>query len=84
MLLEKGAALAFGHSAPDAELDPVVECIGPTFGDHRTVPTDHCSFTPRGTADEQPVGIGRPAQRLGNPSDAGFPVDPFKRTVYRY
>ena len=57
MLLEQGAALAFGHSAPDAELHPVVEGVGSALGDDRTVPADHRSLTLRGTADEQLVGI---------------------------
>ena len=35
VLLEQGAALAFGHAAPDAELDAVVEGVGAAFEDHR-------------------------------------------------
>ena len=31
MLLEQGAALTFGHAAPDAELDAVVEGVGAAF-----------------------------------------------------
>ncbi len=75
MLLEQGAALTLGHSAPDAELHTIVEGVGSAFGDHRTVPADDCGFALRSTADEQLVGIGRPAQRLGDPGKAGFPVD---------
>ena len=52
MLLEQCAALALGHSAPDAELDSVVEGIGATLGDHGTVPADHRSFALGGTAHE--------------------------------
>ena len=78
MLLEQGAALTLGHSAPDAELHTIVEGVGSTFGDHRTVPADDCGFTLRSTADKQLVGISRPAQRLGDPSQTGFPVNPWQ------
>ncbi len=84
MLLEQGTALALGHSAPDAELHPVVEGVGPTLGDHRTVAADHRGLSLSGAADEQLVGIGRSAQRLGYPGDPGFTVDSLKGTVYRY
>jgi hypothetical protein len=40
------------------------------------VPADDCGFALRSTADKQLVGIGRPAQRSGDPGKAGFPVDP--------
>ena len=78
MLLEQGAALTLGHSAPDAELHTIVEGVGSTFGDHRTVPADHRGFALRSTADKQLVGIGRSAQRLRDPGYSGFPVDPWK------
>jgi hypothetical protein len=52
VLLEKRAALAFGHPAPDAELDAVVERIGATLEDHRAVPADHRRFSLRGAADK--------------------------------
>jgi len=40
VLLEQGAALAFGHAAPDAEFDAVVQGVGATFEDHWTMPKD--------------------------------------------
>jgi hypothetical protein len=52
VLLEKGAALAFGHAAPDAEFDSVVEGVGATFQDHRTMSTNHGRFALRGAADK--------------------------------
>ena len=61
MLLEQGAALTLGHSAPDAELDPVVERVGPALGDDRTVTTDDGGFALSGTADKQLIGIRRSA-----------------------
>ncbi len=52
MLLEQGPALTLRHPAPDAELDPVVECIGTTFGDDRAVPADDRRFALRGATYE--------------------------------
>lgn len=52
MLLEKGAALTFGHAAPYAEFDAIVECVGSAFGDHGAVPADDGGFALRGAADE--------------------------------
>lgn len=74
MLLEQGAALTFGHATPDAELDPVVQCIGTTFRDHRAVPTDHRGFALGGATDEQLIRISGATQALGYPRDPGFPV----------
>jgi hypothetical protein len=78
MLLEQGAALTFGHSAPDAELHTIIEGVRSTFGDHRTVPADHRGFALGSAADKQLVGIGRSAQCLRDPGYPGFPVDPWK------
>ena len=74
MLLKQGAALTFGHATPDAELDPVVQGIGTTFRDHRTVPTDHRGFALGGATDEQLIRISGATQALGYPRDPGFPV----------
>lgn len=52
VLLEQCTALALGHSAPHAELDSVVEGVGPAFEDHRAVPADHCGFALGRAADE--------------------------------
>ena len=38
------AALAFGHAAPDAELDPVVERVGGALLDDGTVSADCSGF----------------------------------------
>jgi hypothetical protein len=58
MLLQQGAALAFGHAAPDAELDAIVECVSAAFGDDGAVPADHGGFALGSAADEQFIGIG--------------------------
>jgi hypothetical protein len=52
VLLEQCAALALGHSAPDTELDAVVEGVGAAFQDHGTMSADDGGFALRGTADE--------------------------------
>ena len=72
VLLEQGAALAFGHTAPHAELDAVVECVGAAFQDHRAMPADDGGFALRGAAHEQFIGIGLAASSLGYPGDAGL------------
>jgi len=81
MLLEQGAALTLGHPAPHAEFDTVVQGVGTTLGDDRTVATNHGCFALRGSANEQLVGIRSTAQRLGNPGDPRFPVHPLKGTL---
>ena len=78
MLLEQGATLTLGHSAPDAELDPVVQSVGAALGDDRTVPTDDRGLALGGAANEELVGIGRSAQGFGHPRDPGFAVDPLQ------
>ncbi len=75
MLLEQCPALTLRHPAPDAELDPVVERVGTTFGDDRAVPADDRGFALRGTPHEQLVGIGRSTQRFGDPGDASLVRD---------
>jgi hypothetical protein len=72
VLLEQGTALAFGHTAPHAELDSVVERIGATFQNHRAVPADDSGFALCGPPHEQFVWIGLAAPGLGDPGDAGF------------
>jgi hypothetical protein len=72
MLLEQGAALTFGHSAPDAELDAIVEGVGSAFQDDRAMPADDGGFALGSTANEQFVGICLSASGLGHPCDTGF------------
>jgi len=72
VLLEQGTALAFGHAAPDAEFDAVIECIGAAFEDHRAVAADDCGLALRGTADEELIGIGLAAPSLGYPGNPGL------------
>jgi hypothetical protein len=52
MLLEQGAALTFGHAAPDAKFDAIVERVGTAFHDHGAVPADHSGFALGGSANE--------------------------------
>jgi hypothetical protein len=52
MLLEERAALTFGHAAPYAELDAIVECVGTAFHDDGAVPADDGGFALGGAADE--------------------------------
>lgn len=72
VLLEQGAALAFGHPAPHTELDSVVQRISAAFGDHRTVPTDDSRLALCGTTYEQFIGVGAATTGLRNPGDAGL------------
>jgi hypothetical protein len=72
MLFEKGAALAFGHAAPDTELDAVVERVGAAFQDHRAVPAYHRGFALGSAPYEQFVWIGLSAAGLRHPCDTGF------------
>ena len=71
VLLEQCAALALGHSAPDTELDAIVEGVGAAFEDHRAVPADHCGFALGGATDEQFVGIGLADIAPGIPTRSG-------------
>ena len=67
---QQRATLAFGHTAPDTELHPVVECVGGALGDDRTVPANHGRFSLRRSANEQFVGIGGATPRARHPRDA--------------
>jgi hypothetical protein len=72
VLLQQGAPLAFGHSAPDTEFHPVVQRVGAALGHHGTVPTNHGGFPLSGTPDEEFVRIGGATASFGDPGDAGF------------
>jgi hypothetical protein len=58
VLLEQRAPLSFGHAAPDAELDLVVECVGEAFGFDRAIAAHRGGFALRRAANEEFVGIG--------------------------
>jgi hypothetical protein len=64
MLLEQCATLALGHAAPDAELDAIVEGVGPALQDHRAMPADHGGFALGGASDEQLIRVGLSAPSL--------------------
>ena len=81
MLLEKGAALAFCHAAPDAEFDAVVEGVGTAFEDHRAMSTDDGGFALRCAAYEQFVWVGLTASSLGYPGDTGLGLCAVDKTV---
>ena len=72
MLLEQRPALTLGHSTPDAELDPIVQSVGATLGDHRAVPADHGGFALSGAADEQLVRVRLATPGLRNPGNTRF------------
>ena len=72
VLLEQRAALALCHATPDAEFDAVVEGIGATFENHRTVTADDGGFALRCAAYEEFIGIGLAASSLGYPGDTGL------------
>jgi hypothetical protein len=72
MLLEQGATLAFGHAAPDAEFDAVVQGIGAAFEDHRAVPTDDGGLALGSATYEQLIGISLATASLGHPRDPGL------------
>ena len=72
MLLEQGAALTFGHTAPDTELDLVVQGVGAAFGDDGAVPADDCGLALGGSTHEKLIGVCLPAARLRNPRDPGL------------
>ena len=57
MLLEQGTALALGHTAPDAELDLVVQGVGTAFGDDGAVPADDCGLALGGSPHEELIGV---------------------------
>ena len=69
VLLEKGAALAFGHAAPDAEFDAVIKGVGATLEDHGAMSADDGGFALGGAAYEEFIGICLAASSLGYPGD---------------
>ena len=81
VLLEQGAALAFGHAAPDAEFDLVVEGIGAALENHRAMPADNGGFALRGPAHEEFIWIGLAASSLGYPSDTRLGLRTLDKTV---
>jgi hypothetical protein len=81
VLLEQGAALAFGHTAPDSEFDAVVEGVGAAFQYHRTMSTDHGRFALGGATDKQFVWISLAAAGLGYPSYPGLGLGALDQTV---
>ena len=76
MPLEQRPALAFGHAAPDTELDLVVERVGEALDDHGTPPADHRRFPLRRATDEKLIGIGGATSRSRHPCGSAF----FRRT----
>src|SRR5690349_23975409 len=67
MLFDQLSALPLGHSAPDPELDLVVERIGKALRDHRALAAyDRRPFLGR-TGHEEFVGISGATARLGDP-----------------
>ena len=72
MPLEQGPPLAFGHAAPNTELDLVVERVGEALGDDGTVPAKGSRFPLCRPANEEFVGIGGATQCLRPPFGAGF------------
>jgi hypothetical protein len=69
VLLEQGAALAFGHAAPDSEFDAIVEGVGAAFENHRAMPADNGGFALGGAAYEEFIWICLAASSLGYPGD---------------
>lgn len=72
MLLEKSAALTFGHASPDTELDSIVEGVGAALEHYGAVSADDCGFALCGASHEQFIGIDLAASCPGNPGDASF------------
>jgi hypothetical protein len=64
VLLEQRSPLTFGHSAPDAELDFVVESVGGALGDDGTVSANRSRFPLLRSPNEHFVGISRATPRL--------------------
>jgi len=81
VLLEQRAALTFGHAAPNAELDAVVQGIGTTLENHRTVPANDGGFALGRAADEKFVWIGLTASSLGYPGDTSLGLCALDKTV---
>jgi len=72
VLLEQGAALAFGHATPYAELDAVIKGVSTAFKDHRAMPADDGGLALGGAAYEELIGISLTAAGLGYPGDTGL------------
>jgi hypothetical protein len=72
VLLEQGPALAFGHAAPYAEFDAVVQGVGATFENDRTMSADDGGLALGGAAHEEFIRIGLAASSLGYPGDTGL------------
>src|SRR5690606_32958143 len=75
----------FGHAAPDAVFDPVVQRLGQAFGAHRAAAADELRAVLRGPLHEQRVGIGLAAVGLET-QFSGPHVAPLPRSacVYSY
>jgi hypothetical protein len=69
VLAQQCATLTFSHAAPDAELDPVVECIGETFEPDRTASADFLGVVLFSPLYEQRVRIALLTERPGRPVD---------------
>jgi len=74
VLTQQRPALAFGHPAPDTELDAVVEGIGAALKLHGTVAADGRGFALGGAADEQLIRVDPPTPCTGHPSQSSFRV----------
>jgi hypothetical protein len=81
VLLEQGAALAFGHATPDAEFDAVIQGVGATFENHGTVSADDGGLALGGAAYEEFIGIGLAASSLGYPGDTGLGLRALDKTM---
>ena len=81
VLLEQGAALAFGHAAPDAEFDAVVEGVGAALQNHRAMSADDGRFALGGAPYKEFVGISLAASSLGYPGDTGLGLRAVDNTV---
>jgi hypothetical protein len=81
VLLEQGTALAFGHAAPDAEFDAVVQGVCAALKNHRTMPADNGGLALGGAAYEELIWIGLAASSLGYPRDTGLGLRTLDKTV---
>jgi hypothetical protein len=81
MLLEQGAALTFGHAAPDAELTAVVQSIGAALQNHRTVSADDGGLALGGAAYEKFIGISLATASLRHPCDPGLGLDALNKAM---
>jgi hypothetical protein len=75
--------LPLGHSAPDTELDAVVQCVGQAFGSHLAAPADQLGPVLRCALDKKLVRVGSFAGGACGPvSDPHVPT-PLDRRVLR-